>query len=259
MLITDEVRYSIEQIINIVDAETVDCKQIKQVSQTKKDLHQKGRVIFVFDDNWSTQYTVAYPILAAKGFPATIAVIPSKVGDQEYMSLEQLKDVYQNGWDLINHTYHHRKLSQLDYEEQKDEMIQAKQWLDKHCFTKASNIVAYPYGDFNQVSVEVLQDEAFRSARTVKEGFEGEDPNSLYQVTVKHLSTVTEVKEVKSWINEVIRHKSTVLLLNHRFENLENDSEMMGYDPKKFQVIVEYLDQRRKDVEVITYLEWLDQ
>jgi hypothetical protein len=71
------------------------------------DRRATPKIIVSFDDNWLTQFTAAFPYMMRKGVPGTIYAIQETIGQDRYMSLPQLKEVYAAGWDVGNHTTDH--------------------------------------------------------------------------------------------------------------------------------------------------------
>ncbi|TKI55138.1 hypothetical protein E8L90_06545 [Brevibacillus antibioticus] len=104
-----------------------------------RDETQRGKVIFMFDDGWSSQYTEAFRFMGKYNLPAVIAVIPSHVGWSGYCSLQQLKEMYAYGWDMANHTMNHATLKDLkDVVDIEKEIGDAEAWLNTNGFTRAS-------------------------------------------------------------------------------------------------------------------------
>lgn len=92
---------------------------------------RKSKAVFVhtFDDLVQTQYTLAYPELASRGFKGTLAV-PTQALDatyhasgapsgtlpsisEQHMSREQWSGLTAIGWDMVNHTRGHTSMSGL--------------------------------------------------------------------------------------------------------------------------------------------------
>ncbi|MBC7234518.1 MAG: DNRLRE domain-containing protein, partial [Chloroflexi bacterium] len=69
------------------------------------------------DDGYTSQATTAKSLLDRYGYDATIAVIGGRIGQtfygKDYASAEQLRDVVAAGWHLANHSYSHRKMSEM--------------------------------------------------------------------------------------------------------------------------------------------------
>ncbi len=92
---------------------------------------RKSKAVFVhtFDDLVQTQYTLAYPELASRGFKGTLAV-PTQALDAVYadsgapsgtlpsiaerhMTAAQWRALVADGWDMVNHTRGHTSMSGL--------------------------------------------------------------------------------------------------------------------------------------------------
>ena len=61
-------------------------------------------VVFMFDDGWKSVYTTAYPLFAKYGLRASLAIIPAKLSEHEYMSFNEVGELYMNGWEVFNFT-----------------------------------------------------------------------------------------------------------------------------------------------------------
>ena len=76
-----------------------------------------GKLVITFDDGWKDTITVAYPVLEQAGLKATVYVNRDMTWGEEYgwgngnfMNYNDLHTLYDNGWDVSNHTTNH-----LDY------------------------------------------------------------------------------------------------------------------------------------------------
>lgn len=66
-----------------------------------------GLVTLWFDDNWSSQYYNAFPIMREFGFKGVIAVITSTVCTPNYLSWPQIYRLEENGWEMVSHSKFH--------------------------------------------------------------------------------------------------------------------------------------------------------
>ncbi|MCA1025781.1 polysaccharide deacetylase family protein [Cytobacillus kochii] len=219
-----------------------------------RDEKQRPKIIFTMDDNWISQYTEAYRIMREKGFRGTIAVIPTKVGEANYMNLSQLQDIYNSDWDLVNHTNTHIRLGDSTRKVQESELSITTQWLDNNGFTKASDIVVYPYGSFNDDTIDIIKN-IYRAGRSIVDQIETTPPLDITKAKVRNLTQSITAQQAKDWIDEAIATGGTVIFLNHRFGD-EVDSMFFGVS--KFQELVDYAFERKSDIDVVTYSEWLD-
>ena len=66
--------------------------------------------IITFDDGLESVYTVAFPMMKARGIPGTVFVVTDKIGTSGHMTWEQLKEMQNAGWTIANHTSNHISL-----------------------------------------------------------------------------------------------------------------------------------------------------
>jgi peptidoglycan/xylan/chitin deacetylase (PgdA/CDA1 family) len=203
-----------------------------------------GNVIFTMDDQWSTQYTEAFPILQEYGMKGNIAVISNEVGSTGKMTKAQLQEVYDKGWDLMVHTVNHPDLSTLAKEVQRTEIKGCRQWLIDNGFSRGANTVVYPYGGYNDNTVAVMQEEGITWARSLVDGVDSNPPIRKHDIHTINLITGTPVDYAKKAIDRAIATGSTVVFLNHKYGNTD-DGIGMYYSTTSFREIVAYVAAKR--------------
>jgi len=62
----------------------------------------RGSVMLTFDDNYSSQYETAFPIMQQYGFPGVVGVIDSTVGSDSRIPLDGMHEMQAAGWDMVN-------------------------------------------------------------------------------------------------------------------------------------------------------------
>lgn len=114
-----------------------------------------------------------------------------------YCTLPQLKEMYAYGWDMANHTMNHATLKDLkDTAAIEKEIGDAEDWLNANGFTKASNILAYPYGAYDARVLQVMQSR--RAGRTVQDDTATTPPPDKRTIKIRnvdHTITPTTLKE----------------------------------------------------------------
>jgi len=108
--------------------------------------HYKPTVYLRFDDGTSDQYTVAEPIMRSYGYRGVLAVVPSLVNSGGHVTLSQLTQLYNEGWDAVSHSYSHQNLSSLSNQECDYELYASQKWLRDNGFIRGSNMIVIPYG-----------------------------------------------------------------------------------------------------------------
>lgn len=125
-------------------------------------------IILTFDDGYTDNYSNLLPLMekyAYKGviyflgdFDVTHNFWDADKGDHrdEIMSKAQKKVFVEKGWEIGSHTLTHRHLTELTENEVFDEILTAKNNLEKELNTHIVSF-AYPYGDLNEMVKEQVR------------------------------------------------------------------------------------------------------
>lgn len=214
----------------------------------------KGKVVFHFDDSYSTVHTNAFPIMRAVGMVGCAGVISGSVGTTGYMTLSQLKELQAYGWDIFNHTHTHQDLSTLTEEQVRVELNTCRTWLINNGFPEAAEYVAYPYGGYNETVRKAM--EGYKAGRLVREEYEVVPPiQPIRQKTINMYNTLT-LDNAKRIIDYVEKTGATVILLFHKIEPATN-TENLNYSLDKFEPFVNYVYSKMDTVDVISWAEMM--
>jgi peptidoglycan/xylan/chitin deacetylase (PgdA/CDA1 family) len=135
-------------------------------------------VVITIDDGWRSTYEIAYPILKAQGFPATLFVYTDLItGSDKTLSWDLVKELAENGIDIQCHTKSHldltmndKKDSFKDYFNRAEEEISTCTNIVKNKLNRPVRYLAYPFGATNHLIVALLKKQGYRGALTVKRG-----------------------------------------------------------------------------------------
>lgn len=217
----------------------------------------KINLMFIMDDGWETQYTVGYNLLKKYGIKANISVIPSLVGENEYMTLDQLSDMYINGWDMLNHTYNHYYLNDLNLKQKIKEFNKGRKWLVFHEFTRAKDDVVFPGGYYNKNTIDVLKSNNYKSARSLGEVWNISSEVKGSNVDIINLDSSVEALWAMDSINDALDKKRDIIFVLHKLEKVTTNTGMQ-YDPQRLEEILNYINAKREKVNVVTYSQWLN-
>ncbi|MDD4298151.1 MAG: polysaccharide deacetylase family protein, partial [Bacilli bacterium] len=166
-------------------------------------------------------------------------------------------ELYNQNWDLLNHTYDHLVLNDSNINKQIKSITRGSKWLEKNGFINHHRVLIYPEGKYNDNTIKALNNMNYTSTRGIESGFNLNQPGNLYDIKVKNILPNTKVNEVKEWINYIIDNNLTLILLFHKLDN-NIDKTKMKYKKKDFYKIIDYIDTNKNNLNIITYSEWLE-
>lgn len=209
-------------------------------------------VSFTFDDGYSSVYESALPIFQRYDIPASAFIITGKVGTVGYMSVEQLEELRQNGWEIGSTTVTDRRLIELSLEEIQNELLQSKETLELWGF-EVKGFVS-PEGKYNQEALEQIK----RYYKYHRTGWPSINPLpllaeglgsrwELYYVEVKQ---ETPSEEVMAKINQVNQEGGWVIVT---FYNIGADDWRWTYPAVELERIIRFA---REDLGLCTLEEF---
>jgi peptidoglycan/xylan/chitin deacetylase (PgdA/CDA1 family) len=164
---------------------TLHIDEYEEITLGLKPIPPKSLLISI-DDGFVDNYTQAFPILKKYNLIGNFAIITGVLGTREYMTLDQLKEMHNGGMGIMNHTTLHCSLSERNTQngvrvylpnpvdnavvpcpsftfggslttgQVEYELLESKKFLDRELGIDVRTIV-YPYGNYNQQTVDVLK------------------------------------------------------------------------------------------------------
>ncbi|MBS0447969.1 MAG: polysaccharide deacetylase family protein [Proteobacteria bacterium] len=135
-------------------------------------------VVITVDDGYESFYRIAWPLLRARDFPATLFVYTDFIGSKEALSWAQLKELAASGLvDVQAHSKSHRNLIERAADEDDASYRRAidaetripREQIERRVGGSVS-AYAYPFGDTNETVLAALDRQQFRLAATVTPG-----------------------------------------------------------------------------------------
>jgi peptidoglycan/xylan/chitin deacetylase (PgdA/CDA1 family) len=112
-----------------------------------------------WDDGYASQYTEALPIQREYDIPSTTFLNTDNIGDGGRLSLEQLTELQNAGWEIGSHLRTHENLRDLTRREQEVQIRGSKEWLIENGFETGSEFVSYPFGTYDQSGYELVEEQ----------------------------------------------------------------------------------------------------
>ncbi|WP_066372395.1 polysaccharide deacetylase family protein [Neobacillus fumarioli] len=165
----------------------------------------KNTVLITFDDGLQSVYRYAYPVLKKYNLKATEFMItgriektpskwdPDKLNALSYPEMNQMKDVFEFNSHTNNlHNLNGNKKSDVvtkPYNIVKADLALSKKILNAHSF-------AYPFGQYNKQTIQILKDLGYKSAFTTAEGYAkmGDNPYTIPRIIVGPKETLNLFK-----------------------------------------------------------------
>lgn len=179
-----------------------------------------------FDGDYLTTYA-AYQYAAARGVPATVYIQTNQIGTDGYMTADHLREMSDGGWDIANHTISHPYLSLQSKAEQIAQLAGAAAALDGWGLSRASRHVAYPYGNYDAVTLEAMTEAGMLTGRMA-----GSDNAARlimsdidwYEIPCRVIDNQDTVAQMREYIEAAICAGKLVLIYTHRLPDDNPDT-----------------------------------
>lgn len=219
----------------------------KKVSSAKSN---QPTVVLTFDDAEISHYNNVAPMLKKYGFDATFFVcdFPSRNPEEnkEYMNWNQIKELYKKGFEIGNHTGHHKNVTKLSPEDIYKEVAYVEEKCAEFKIPKPISF-AYPGNRYDSISQGILKKRGYKYARAGGSKLYKPATDSLLAIpgyTVissdKHLERVTEaLKNLKEGDIMVLTFHGIPDLIHPDYSTtVENLKEILQLiKGKKYEVV----------------------
>lgn len=197
---------------------------------------RQALVTLSFDDAGQTVYDTAFPILSAKGIPATFYFITQFLDDPW---AAQLKDLEDHGWEIGSHSKTHPDLTTLNQAELVEELQQSKASLEAAGLTVTG--FAYPYG-IGAAKPDVLNEikRNYSYARSVTTG-ENTPIIRQYALYAQAANSSTSVATMKGWVDTAIEDKSWLVIVLH---NIDDKGDPYSTPPADLLELAHYIKDK---------------
>ena len=144
-------------------------------------------VMLTFDDGYEDNYREMLPILEAHGMKAVVYVIANQLGQEGYLTFDQLRDMQTRGVEIESHTANHRPLDGLSHDDLMIELRDAKTYLEWSGINTIYSL-SYPNGIYNDEIIRLLAQENYYTAVTGDAGLNNFATNQykLHRVNIPH-------------------------------------------------------------------------
>lgn len=150
----------------------------------KNNLPPKS-VILTFDDGYRDFYTDVFPILKKYRIKAVVFVIPNFIDRPDNLTTWMISEIIKSGLVEIGaHTMNHTYLSGLSLDRVRYEVQQSKRYLEKGFGIQVISF-AYPYGAFDNETIDEVKKAGFKTAVTTIPGTFSMDVNRFFLYRIR--------------------------------------------------------------------------
>lgn len=151
------------------------------------ELH-KLAFLLTFDDGFQSVHDLAAPVLARKGWPATVFLVSALLGQTDawcarqnpagrtypLMGPEHIREMRKHGFTFQSHTRTHADLPSLDDDALRQELAGSRAELQS-VLGESVDCMAYPYGRLDDRVVRATRAAGYRAAFSTQPGFNRRD------------------------------------------------------------------------------------
>jgi len=169
------------------------------------------------DDGYASYLTNGLPVLQKYNLPSTAYIISGYIGNTAgYLSLAQLKSLYNAGVEIGSHSVTHPDLSTLSATKQDNELKNSQTALQNWLGVPITNYAA-PYGAYNQQIVTDAQ-KYYQTYRGVQAGYNAKNNFDTMNLKVQNIVSTTTVAEVQAWLQQAAATNTWLILVYHQID-----------------------------------------
>ncbi len=108
--------------------------------------------VITMDDGYLDNYTNAFPITQKYGFTGVLYLVSNYIGAENYLTVDQVLEMYRAGWEVGSHGMNHLDLTKVNAETAYAEVVGSRRVLEEMLGIPVLTF-AYPFGAYNDVAI----------------------------------------------------------------------------------------------------------
>ena len=150
--------------LKIIEEEKVKFIHPKNFEKSLSENKKERKILLTIDDGLLSFYQNAWPILKEKKIPFILFVNTREVGSFNYMSWQQILELYKNeNVEIGNHSHSHEYLVEENPETIKKDIIKSIKIFEEK-LGKNSEFFSYPFGEYSLEFKKIIKDLGFKYA-----------------------------------------------------------------------------------------------
>lgn len=215
-------------------------------------VEREGLCMITFDDYYPSVYTEAFAYMNPLGLKGTLYAITDLINTPSKITTAQLREMYNAGWAISNHTSDHTDLTTLTTEQIQTKINDANTWLTNNGFIRSKDHLSYPGGAFNQTVLDALPATSIKTARTTQQYYNSGAPQDHYLMRSVTLGNTLNLSTAKIYIDYAVKHGVMINLTLHNLVTTPTNISEWGISD--FKALIKYICA--KGLRCVTIDEW---
>src|SRR3990167_2547631 len=220
--------------------------------------YRRPKCIITFDDGIDNVYDEGYSYMRRFGFKG-VAYVPGddRVGADGYMTLAELTEMYNYGWDISNHGLTHTDLTTLENQAAMEaDILGGQEYIKSLGFTRNNMYrhLALPASAYDATVLLALVAQNILTSRSGNDRIQPnftQDNRLLKRVSIANTTTLAAAK---AKVDEAITRGGAAIFNFHRL--VASPGISTEWAIADFQDLMEYLYQKSASIDVVTITEW---
>lgn len=120
-------------------------------------------VLLSFDDGKDNQYSNAFRILQERGLPGILYIMTVVIGQDGWVTKEQIKEMADAGFGIGSHTWDHHRVDEFTEEDLDQQLVGSRKTLEEITGKEIVDL-AYPYGAWDEDGAALVERAGYRAA-----------------------------------------------------------------------------------------------
>lgn len=223
---------------------------IVYIGQCMKSGQSQANIIWTWDDGYYEMYSTAYQYAKAKNFPMTCFVIGGAGygSNTDKLTIAQMQEMYDGGWDIANHAYTHSPQSTLGdtaYVADKEKMAA---WLAARGFTRRGMNYCHAYVDgvYAATTAALMEQAGFLVCRTIAASRHMPTWAGVANLMVldggMQLNNTLSLAQAQAKVDAAIQNGGSLVIAGHR---LQGSAGSIHWATSDFEDLVDYVADYR--------------
>src|SRR5699024_2733975 len=212
----------------------------------------KPLVSFSFDDGRKEDWTRFKPIFDSEGIVGNICLITDQVGNSSSMTIEQVKELKNNGWSVASHLKTHPDLRNISLVQAEKELKGSQEFLKKHGLDY--DILVYPFGGYNDETLKLTR-KYYPYAIDIDRNFPNL-PRDFRNIRIYRTTGLSQpggtLEKCKQYVDDAIEKGDWVIFEDHSHYEFYDHQENLDL----LRELIQYV--KYKGVEIVSYREGIN-